>query len=110
MDGGHAGGGVNFRYVVRGNRIFTGLTVVSVALQDVSESDGGFACVPGSHKSEFPLPAEDRKEMFAFGGRLVRTVATPKGSVVIFTETLAHGAASWQCDEPRYGLFYKYND
>ena len=26
------------------------------------------------------------------------------------TATLAHGANRWQADEPRYGLFYKYND
>ena len=28
----------------------------------------------------------------------------------LLTETLAHGAASWQHETPRYGLFYKYND
>ena len=37
-------------------------------------------------------------------------IASPKGSAVIFTETLAHGANTWQNNEPRYGLFYKYND
>ncbi len=25
-------------------------------------------------------------------------------------ETLAYGAASWTADEPRYGVFYKYQD
>ena len=40
----------------------------------------------------------------------MRTVPAPRGAAVIFTETLAHGAGSWQRDEPRYGLFYKYND
>ena len=34
----------------------------------------------------------------------------PKGSAITFTETLAHGAASWQHETARYGLFYKYND
>ncbi len=110
MHGGSAGGDVHFRYYVRGNRIYTGLTVVSIALQDIDERDGGFACIPGSHKSEFPVPREDLKELYAHGGPLVRTIATPKGSAVIFTEALAHGAASWQGKEPRYGLFYKYND
>jgi hypothetical protein len=110
MHGGHRGGGVNFRYDVHGGRIFTGLTVVSIALQDISEADGGFACIPGSHKSDFSVPADDRKELFALGGPLVRNMAVPRGSAVIFTETLAHGAASWQNEEPRYGLFYKFND
>ena len=110
MHGGHAGGSVNFRYYVRGGRIYTGLTVISFNLQDVSEADGGFACIPGSHKAEFGLSPEDRKPLFSFSGGLVRTVPAPKGAAVIFTETLAHGAASWQNDVPRYGLFYKYND
>jgi hypothetical protein len=110
MHGGNRGGGVNFRYNVQGGRIFTGLTVVSIALQDIREEDGGFACIPGSHRSDFPVPADDREELFALGGPLVRNVAAPRGSAIVFTETLAHGAASWQKDEPRYGLFYKYND
>ena len=110
MHGGHRGGGVNFRYSVHGGRIFTGLTVVSIALQDIAEQDGGFACIPGSHKSDFAVPDEDREELFALGGPLVRNIAAPQGSAIVFTETLAHGAATWTNDEPRYGLFYKFND
>jgi hypothetical protein len=109
MHGGNVGGGPNFRYMVNNGRIHTGLTVVSYALQDVSREDGGFACIPGSHKSTMPLSAEDRKSLMTFDGSLVQTIATPKGSAVIFTECLAHGAASWQHEVPRYGLFYKYN-
>ena len=110
MHGGQRGGGVNFRYSVHNGRIYTGLTVVSIALQEIGEQDGGFACIPGSHKSDFSMPVEDRKELFALGGALVRNIAAPKGSAIIFTETLAHGAASWQGAEARYGLFYKFND
>ena len=110
MHGGHRGGRVNFRYYVHGDQIFTGLTVVSFTLQDIAEEDGGFACIPGSHKCDFRVPPEDHKRLFAIDGPLVRNIAAPKGSAIIFTETLAHGAASWQGDEPRYGVFYKYND
>lgn len=110
MHGGHRGGRVNFRYYVQNNQIHTGLTVVAFALQDIAGKDGGFACIPGSHKSDFAVPAEDRKELFAHNGPLVQNIPMPKGSATIFTETLAHGAASWQHETPRYGLFYKYND
>lgn len=110
MHGGHRGGAVNFRYNVHNNRIFTGLCVVSVCLQDITEEDGGFACIPGSHKSDFEVPEADREALFAVDGPLVRNIAAPRGSAVLFTETLAHGAASWQNDTPRYGLFLKYND
>ena len=110
IHGGFRGGSVNFRYNVSNDQIYTGLTVVSFALQDVSAEDGGFACIPGSHKSDFRVPQEDREELFDLNGPLVKCISTPKGSAVIFTETLAHGANSWQNDTPRYGLFYKYND
>ena len=95
---------------MQGDRIFTGLTVVAFALQEIDAADGGFACIPGSHKSDFPVPAEDRARLYAVDGPLVRNIAAPKGSAIIFTETLAHGANTWQAEEPRYGLFYKYND
>ena len=39
-------------------RIFSGHTVVAFNLTDVSEEEGGFACVPGSHKANFPIPEE----------------------------------------------------
>lgn len=110
MHGGHRGGGVNFRYSVVGDSIYTGLTVVGFSLQGISEADGGFACIPGSHKSDFHVPEEHREGLWALDGPLVRTVATPKGSAVVFTECLAHGAASWRRDDPRYSLFFKYND
>ena len=57
------------------------------------------------------MPEDQREALFAIGGPLVRNVATPKGSAVIFTEALSHGAAVWQrSDSPRYSLFYKYDD
>ena len=52
---------------------------------------GGFACIPGSHKCDFHVPPEDHKRLFAIDGPLVRNIAAPKGSAIIFTETLAHG-------------------
>ena len=34
-----------------GDEIFTGLTVVAFSLQDISEADGGFACIPSAPHS-----------------------------------------------------------
>ena len=39
-------------------RIFSGHTVVAFNLTDVDEEEGGFACVPGSHKANFPIPED----------------------------------------------------
>ncbi|HZP81290.1 MAG TPA: hypothetical protein VFB21_06615 [Chthonomonadaceae bacterium] len=38
-----------------------GLTVVAYNLKDVNPGDGGFGCVPGSHKSNLPFPSEWRE-------------------------------------------------
>ncbi|MDD9985119.1 MAG: phytanoyl-CoA dioxygenase family protein [Spirochaetaceae bacterium] len=76
MHGGHRGGRVNFRYHVQGDRIFTGLTVVSFALQEITDEDGGFACIPGSHKSDFRVPDEDRARLYAVDG----STSTPTAS------------------------------
>ena len=35
-----------------------GLTVMSWLLTDCGPGDGGFACVPGSHKSNYPMPED----------------------------------------------------
>ena len=50
---------VNF-YDFRNGRMYSGLFVVAYNLADVGPEDGGFACVPGSHKSNYPFPAEWR--------------------------------------------------
>ena len=39
-----------------------GLSVIAYNLKNVSPKDGGFGCVPGSHKSNYHFP-EDWKEM-----------------------------------------------
>ena len=39
----------------------------------------------------------------------MRFVPCSAGSVVIFTEALAHGAVPWNSDRDRVNLFYKYN-
>ena len=40
--------------------MYNGLTVVMYALKDVNPGDGGFICVPGSHKTNMDFkPAVD---------------------------------------------------
>jgi len=44
-----------------GDEIFTGLTVVAFSLQDISEADGGFACIPSaSHSPLHVTPCSSR--------------------------------------------------
>lgn len=91
-------------------RIFSGNTVVAFNLTDVKEEEGGFVCIPGSHKANFPIP----REMQGFkDGKvdtsLLRSVPCKSGSAIIFTEALSHGAAPWNNETERVTLFYKYH-
>ena len=86
-----------------------GLTVFTYNLADAKEGDGGFACVPGSHKSNFlnKLPGDVRA--FRRKTHYVAQPAVEAGDVVIFTEALIHGTMPWTADHQRRGLLYKYS-
>lgn len=94
-------------YDVARERLFSPHTVVGWALSDNDEGGGGFACVPGSHNSHFPKPAEITNKP---EGRLdlVRNPAVKAGDAVVFTENLIHGTMPWQHEHERVVLIYKY--
>lgn len=100
------GGGTPFdpaqHYRADAGRIRTGLVAAQWALVDHPPDGGGFVCVPGSHKSGFPLPS-------AFDRDLVVQVSMAAGDVVVFTEALTHGTLPWQHDVERRSLLYKYS-
>ena len=48
-------------YTVDGGAIRTGLVAVQWALVDHNPGRGGFLCVPGSHKANFPTARRDRR-------------------------------------------------
>ena len=76
-----------------------GLTVITFFLTGAAEGDGGFACVPGSHKSNYlDLLLPD-----------VLQPAVEAGAVLIFTEALVHGTMPWTADHERRCLLYKYS-
>ena len=100
------GGGTPFdpaqHYRADSGRIRTGLMAVQWALVDHPPGGGGFVCVPGSHKSAFPLPP-------TFDRELAVQVPLAAGDVVAFTEALAHGTLPWQGEQQRRTLLYKYS-
>ena len=109
----HGGGdGVDpiFSYHHFNGQIYSAHTVVAFNLTDVSEEEGGFVCIPGSHKANFSLPLDRRGfKNGEIDTSLLRSVPCKAGSAVIFTEALSHGAAPWENDRERVNLFYKYN-
>jgi hypothetical protein len=89
-------------YTVDGGNIRTGLVAVQWALVDHPAGRGGFLCVPGSHKANFPTPARVATGMAV-------EIAMQAGDAVVFTEALTHGTAAWQGLRQRRTLLYKYS-
>ena len=105
------GGAVPFRpieyYWSGDGQMHSGLVSVAYNLKDVGADDGGFACVPGSHKSAFAFP--DRWKDLSDPHPCVRRVTGAAGSAIIFTEALVHGTLPVAGDEERRTAFYKYS-
>jgi hypothetical protein len=89
-------------YYMADGRIRNGITTVSWALTDMLSGHGGFACIPGSHKSFFPRPASLREE------ECVTHVPLNAGDVVIFTGAVAHRGTYWAGPHRRRSLLFKY--
>jgi ectoine hydroxylase-related dioxygenase (phytanoyl-CoA dioxygenase family) len=94
-------------YHVSEGRMYNGLVVVAYNLTDVDEGDGGFGCIPGSHKANFRIPQELKDLRRA--NPMARAVTGKAGSAVIFTEALTHGTLPWHGDHERRTVFFKYN-
>ena len=96
-------------YHYRDGEMRNGLTVVTFCLAPAERGDGGFVCIPGSHKSNFAasLPKDVRTLQ-----RVPHYVVQPvlnAGDVIIFTEALCHGTMRWTGNQERRALLFKYN-
>jgi hypothetical protein len=90
-------------------RIHCGLIVVQYQLAAVGEGDGGWCCLPGSHKGNVTVPPELRNMDPAHPGtRHVYQPVCEPGDAIIFTERLTHGAFPWDADHERRSVLYRY--
>jgi hypothetical protein len=112
--GGLHGGGTPYDpaqyYHCYHGQMYSGLTVASYALRSIPPGGGGFACIPGSHKSNFPLP----KHFVQYLSQdpcppIVEQIPVEAGDCIIFTEALTHGTLPWKLSYQRRSLFYKYS-
>lgn len=94
-------------YHFRNDRFYNGLTAVAFNLTDVHAEEGGFGCIPGSHKSNLPLPPE--LAYLDLPHPCLQAIPVSAGSVTIFTEALTHGPLPWIGKGDRRTLFYKYS-
>ena len=101
--------GQSVAYHQQNGKIYCRGITVAWQLTDVNPGDGGFACVPGSHKSNFPMDLPKDVRTFE---RIPNYVCQPEadaGDVIIFTEALIHGTMPWNGDHERRALLYKFS-
>ena len=97
--GGHRGSQRKYLYLE--GEMLNGLSVVTFFLADAKAGDGGFTCIPGSHKTNFgqnvPLEVRDFE-------RVPDYMVQPEveaGDALIFTEALMHGTMPWRARHER---------
>ncbi len=108
-DGHQVGRAGDHWYKYRDGVMRNGLTVCTYFLTHADEGDGGFGCIPGSHKSNFikDLPSDVRD--WERDTHYVRQPAVEAGDALIFTEALVHGTAPWTAGHERRALLYKFS-
>ena len=89
-------------------QFYNGLVSVSFDLFDTTPNDGGFGCIPGSHKSNVRLPDAWRDLARCVPDCVTRIPAQP-GTAVVFTEALTHGTLPWTSPAQRQTVFYKFS-
>ena len=109
-DGGRPGGPEGDHwYKYRDGVIRNGLIVMTYCLSDVGEGDGGFSCIPGSHKSNFSTCVPQDVRRFERPAHYVVQPAAKAGDVIFFTEAVIHGTMPWRAAHERRSLLYKYS-
>ena len=89
-------------YFVADGKLRNGITTVSWALTDMLSQHGGFACIPGSHKSFFPRPTSLNED------ECLTQIPMKAGDVLIFTGAVAHRGTHWKGPHQRRSLLFKY--
>jgi len=95
-------------YVFQNGRSYCEAITVTYQLRDVGPEDGGFACVPGSHKAQYRMPPGVRSCDDPMG--LVVHPVMKAGDALFFMDgAQTHGALAWASDIPRRAILIKYS-
>ena len=95
-------------YVFQNGRSYCEAVTVTWQLRDVTEADGGFACVPGSHKAQYRIPPGVRSCDDHMG--LVVHPVMEAGDVLFFMDgAQTHGALAWKSEIARRAILIKYS-
>jgi hypothetical protein len=96
-------------YKYRDGRMRNGLCVITFFLTPAGAGDGGFACIPGTHKTNFLSCIPPEVKRFERPAHYVVQPVVEPGDALFFTEALVHGTMTWQAKHERRALLYKYS-
>ena len=99
----------DWNYQSKEGVIRSGLCALTYCLTPAKEGDGGFVCIPGSHKSGFLKAIPEDVRQFRRSASYLVQPPLEAGDAVLFTEALVHGTMPWQGDHERRIVIYKYN-
>ncbi len=109
LHGGETDRAADHWYKYKDGVMRNGLTVVTYFLTPAKTGDGGFCCVPGSHKSNFVASLPPDVRTFERPAHYVVQPEVEAGDALIFTEALIHGTLPWTADHERRAFLYKYS-
>lgn len=108
LHGGWKGTGGSQFSAYHDGRFYNGLVSVSFELFDTQSNDGGFGCIPGSHKANLPLP-DSWRDLSKNIPSVVKRIPANAGDAIVFTEALTHGTLPWTVSDIRQTVFYKFS-
>ncbi len=95
------------RYALQNGRCYSEQVNATWQLCDVKAGDGGYVCIPGSHKANHPIP--ERLALCEEEMDEVRHVEMETGDVLLFMGAAqTHGAYPWMNEKPRRGVILTY--
>jgi hypothetical protein len=87
-------------YLYQNGKCHTGQVNVAWQLHDVTDQEGGFVVVPGSHHARFPLPSNDSGDPAGYKGVLHPLMQA--GDLLFFMGgATTHGAWAWHSEIDR---------
>ncbi|HZT43139.1 MAG TPA: phytanoyl-CoA dioxygenase family protein [Chthonomonadaceae bacterium] len=94
-------------YTYKNGRMRCGIVVLQYQLADVNPGDGGFCCIPGSHKANYPCPREILE--WEAEQDAVSHIPCKAGDLLIFNEATTHGTLPWSGKQERRSLLYRFS-
>ncbi len=95
-------------YEFRHGQMRNQLLTACMQLSPANPGDGGFCVVPGSHKSNFPVPpaladlGDDELNEY------VQQPSLQPGDLLLFTEAVLHGTLPWTAAHQRRTVIYRF--